>query len=390
MIEALYRRKHCRDFLRMYSEQLYKELIPDIFEIGVLTLLNSFNKYNFTKEELNDIILDLKNKEYIQNPEIKSLQKLPLTKPLTFSQEEEKQFRKYDGNFSKKEDEIYPNWWWNVKETRPKKNEEIQTIDYYPEDNYQPFYNNNNMYNTGYNSLMYSSPNLSRENYFNSYNNNFNNNYNEYYNNNLINQGNYLNQRQMYDYPRRRMIMNTLSKGKKKRNKNKHHSHSYHYKKDEKEKNIQSNNQNNQNLKNQENNKIQNNQRNPPKKKISYKISYDKELKPEKIEKSGKEIDPSYSYYQGNIQKTTSSNNNNNNNNNNYNNEIQNPQNNLATSQNSNNNQLSSMNISDETRNAIQNNFRESTVSSNMNNQNYQNSQNNFNNSNNEYYNQQY
>ncbi len=388
MIEALYRRKHCRDFLRMYSEQLYKELIPDIFEIGVLTLLNSFNKYNFTKEELNDIILDLKNKEYIQNPEIKSLQKLPLTKPLTFSQEEEKQFRKYDGNFSKKEDEIYPNWWWNVKETRPKKNEEIQTIDYYPEDNYQPFYNNNNMYNTGYNSLMYSSPNLSRENYFNSYNNNFNNNYNEYYNNNLINQGNYLNQRQMYDYPRRRMIMNTLSKGKKKRNKNKHHSHSYHYKKDEKEKNIQSNNQNNQNLKNQENNKIQNNQRNPPKKKISYKISYDKELKPEKIEKSGKEIDPSYSYYQGNIQKTTSSNNNNNNNN--YNNEMQNPQNNLVTSQNSNNNQLSSMNISDETRNAIQNNFRESTVSSNMNSQNYQNSQNNFNNSNNEYYNQQY
>jgi hypothetical protein len=48
------------------------------------------------------------------------------------------------------------------------------------------------------------------------------------------------------------------------------------------------------------------------------------------------------------------------------------------------------MNISDETRNAIQNNFRESTVSSNMNSQNYQNSQNNFNNSNNEYYNQQY
>ena len=69
---------------------------------------------------------------------------------------------------------------------------------------------------------------------------------------------------------------------------------------------------------------------------------------------------------------------------------MQNPQNNLVTSQNSNNNQLSSMNISDETRNAIQNNFRESTVSSNMNSQNYQNSQNNFNNSNNEYYNQQY
>ncbi len=385
MIEALYRRKHCRDFLKMYSEQLYKELIPDIFEIGVLTLLNSFNKYIFTKEEINDIILDLKNKEYIQNPEIKSLQKLPLTKPLTFSQEEEKQFRKYDGNFSKKEDEIYPNWWWNVKETRPRKNEEIQTIDYYPENYYQPFYNNN-IYNNGYNSLMYSSPNLRSENYYNSYNNNFNNSYNGYYNNNLMNQGNYSNQRQMYEYPRRRMIMNKLSKGKKKRNKNKHQSNNYFQNNKEKEKNIQSNNQN---LNNQENNNNQNIQRNQPiKKKVSYKISYDKELKPEKIEKSGKEIDPSYSYYQGNIQKTTSSNNNNNNNN--YNNEMQNPQNNLVTSQNSNNNQLSSMNISDETRNAIQNNFRESTVSSNMNSQNYQNSQNNFNNSNNEYYNQQY
>ena len=384
MIEALYRRKHCRDFLKMYSEQLYKELIPDIFEIGVLTLLNSFNKYIFTKEEINDIILDLKNKEYIQNPEIKSLQKLPLTKPLTFSQEEEKQFRKYDGNFSKKEDEIYPNWWWNVKETRPRKNEEIQTIDYYPENNYQPFYNNN-IYNNGYNSLMYSSPNLRSENYYNNYNNNFNNSYNGYYNNNLMNQGNYSNQRQMYEFPRRRMIMNKLSKGKKKRNKNKHQSNNYFQNNKEKEKNIQSN-QNNQNLNNQENNNNQNIQRNQPiKKKVSYKISYDKELKPEKIEKSGKEIDPSYSYYQGNIQKTTSSNNNNN-----YNNEMQNPQNNLATSQNSNNNQLSSMNISDETRNAIQNNFRESTVSSNMNSQNYQNSQNNFNNSNNEYYNQQY
>ena len=385
MIEALYRRKHCRDFLKMYSEQLYKELIPDIFEIGVLTLLNSFNKYIFTKEEINDIILDLKNKEYIQNPEIKSLQKLPLTKPLTFSQEEEKQFRKYDGNFSKKEDEIYPNWWWNVKETRPRKNEEIQTIDYYPENYYQPFYNNN-IYNNGYNSLMYSSPNLRSENYYNNYNNTFNNSYNGYYNNNLMNQGNYSNQRQMYEYPRRRMIMNKLSKGKKKRNKNKHQSNNYFQNNKEKEKNIQSNNQN---LNNQENNNNQNIQRNQPiKKKVSYKISYDKELKPEKIEKSGKEIDPSYSYYQGNIQKTTSSINNNNNNN--YNNEMQNPQNNLATSQNSNNNQLSSMNISDETRNAIQNNFRESTVSSNINSQNYQNSQNNFNNSNNEYYNQQY
>ena len=385
MIEALYRRKHCRDFLKMYSEQLYKELIPDIFEIGVLTLLNSFNKYIFTKEEINDIILDLKNKEYIQNPEIKSLQKLPLTKPLTFSQEEEKQFRKYDGNFSKKEDEIYPNWWWNVKETRPRKNEEIQTIDYYPENYYQPFYNNN-IYNNGYNSLMYSSPNLRSENYYNNYNNNFNNSYNGYYNNNLMNQGNYSNQRQMYEYPRRRMIMNKLSKGKKKRSKNKYHHHkNYNNNENEKNNNIQSNNQN---IKNQENNNNQNNQKNQPiKKKVSYKISYDKDLKPEKIEKSGKEIDPSYSYYQGNIQKTTSSNTNINNNNN-YNNEIQNPQNNLATSQNSNNNQLSSMNISDETRNAIQNNFRESTVSSNMNSQNFQNSQNNFNNTNNENYNQ--
>ena len=61
MIEALYRRKHCRDFLRMYSEQLYKDLIPDIFEIGVLTLLNSFKNNNYNKQkDLNIKINKLK------------------------------------------------------------------------------------------------------------------------------------------------------------------------------------------------------------------------------------------------------------------------------------------------------------------------------------------
>ena len=76
MIEWLYRRKACRDFLKVYTEELYKDVIPDVFEIGVLSLLNSFNKVIYTKKELSEIILDLKNKEYIRNPQYRTLQKL--------------------------------------------------------------------------------------------------------------------------------------------------------------------------------------------------------------------------------------------------------------------------------------------------------------------------
>lgn len=408
----IYRRKSCRDFLKLYSEELYKDIIPDVFEIGVLSLLNSFDKAIFTKKELTEIILDLKNKEYIRNPQYRTLDKLTSSKPLSYYNDD-KQFRKYYGNFSPKEEEVYPNWWWTLKDDekenymrnynklnlKNKKNEECQTIDFYPNEYYNDeIYNSNNNFN---NQMMYSSPN--NVNYYNDYyrryfNPNFNNNTldNIYsnWNNSLMNRS-YNNQNNLNYNNNNRMIMNKLSKGKKKKNNNK----DYYDNIQEKKNNLKKDN--NENIESNQNNS---NPNVPPKKKISYKISYDKELKPEKIEKNGKDLDPSYTYYKGNIQKKIDNNNNYNNSSNNYNNSESNQMlesRNLATSQNLNNEltqsqnkeMLSSMNISDDTKRVFQNNFNESTVSSNMNTmnnmnnnniQNFQRGQYNFNNNYNE------
>ena len=45
----------------MYPSDKWKELIPDIFEIGVLNLKNSFGTLKFTKAQIKDILLDLRN-----------------------------------------------------------------------------------------------------------------------------------------------------------------------------------------------------------------------------------------------------------------------------------------------------------------------------------------
>ena len=62
MIDAILRRKIPREFLKTYSEELWKDVVPDVFEIGVLSLEKSFNKVFFSKAELKDIISDLKKK----------------------------------------------------------------------------------------------------------------------------------------------------------------------------------------------------------------------------------------------------------------------------------------------------------------------------------------
>ena len=71
-----FQKKNCREFLKVYSEDLYRDIIPNVFEIGVLTLQNNYNKILFSKEELEEIILDIKNKENIPNINFKSLHKL--------------------------------------------------------------------------------------------------------------------------------------------------------------------------------------------------------------------------------------------------------------------------------------------------------------------------
>ena len=395
MIEWLYRRKACRDFLKVYSEELYKDVIPDVFEIGVLSLLNSFNKAIYTKKELTEIILDLKNKEYIRNPQYRTLQKLNNQNSNNLYEDDDKQFRKYYSNFSSKEDNVHPNWWWTLKDDekenyernyrkfnyKKQKDESCQTIDYNYDDYDFPYFGND--YN---NQMMYSSPNFRNENYYTNFTNNVNQNYKSNNLNNIFaNQDNnvisktYNNQNFINDSQQNRMIMNKLTKG----NMNMNNDDNY-YENIQQKKNILNSNQQNENSSLNNNQNVIINQ--PPKRKINYKITYDKELKPEKIEKNRKDNEK-YTFYKGNIQVKSS--NNNNNINQNYNNSISNQmqesQNmNYNNSQNMNNNEftqsqnnevLSTMNISDNTRKLFQTNFQES----NMNNYDYENQDNNDN-----------
>ena len=52
MIENCLRHKIIRDFLKHYTENRWKDLIPSLIEIGILNLQNSFNKIIFTNDEL--------------------------------------------------------------------------------------------------------------------------------------------------------------------------------------------------------------------------------------------------------------------------------------------------------------------------------------------------
>ena len=110
MMDLIYRRKSCREFLKVYSEELYKDLIPDVFEIGVLNLVNSFNKTLFTKSELKTIIDDLKNKDYFQINDIKTIQKL------NTNLNNNKTEIKNNNNINNNNNNVYPNWWWDNKE----------------------------------------------------------------------------------------------------------------------------------------------------------------------------------------------------------------------------------------------------------------------------------
>lgn len=61
VVNEIFKRRPARDFLRLYPSDKWKELIPDIFEIGVLNLKNSFGTLKFTKAQIKDILLDLRN-----------------------------------------------------------------------------------------------------------------------------------------------------------------------------------------------------------------------------------------------------------------------------------------------------------------------------------------
>ena len=246
MMDLIYRRKSCREFLKVYSEELYKDLIPDVFEIGVLNLVNSFNKTLFTKSELRTIIEDLKNKDYFQINDIKTIQKLNTN--LNSNKTETK------NNFNNKNINVYPNWWWdnkeeedfdteieNFKSKHNFKNMRLKS-EYYNKkiNNTQRFPQQNFPQNYSQNQSQFTS-NIPTES-----NNNFNNNY--YENNNNENQRN---------FPQK-MTMKKLTMGKFFNNQITQTS--------PQETQIHSLNSSNQNSK------------------LNYKMSFDKNLNIEKVE----------------------------------------------------------------------------------------------------------
>ena len=110
MIENCLRHKIIRDFLKNYTENRWKDLIPSLIEIGILNLQKSFNKIIFTNDEIKKILRHLqisqiekdkeKNKEKEKEKEIKENNK----------EYEKKLGIKINNNYSKeKESEKYEN-----------------------------------------------------------------------------------------------------------------------------------------------------------------------------------------------------------------------------------------------------------------------------------------
>ena len=61
MINELLSRPNIQEFLNKYPSSRWKELITDLFEIGILNLRNSFNRDEFSRKQFIKIIKDLEN-----------------------------------------------------------------------------------------------------------------------------------------------------------------------------------------------------------------------------------------------------------------------------------------------------------------------------------------
>ena len=76
MVEWFKKSDLCIKFLENYPYELLSEIIPNVFEIGILTLKNSFNKFYFKWEEIRDILYDLRKNNYYDNLNFKSMRKI--------------------------------------------------------------------------------------------------------------------------------------------------------------------------------------------------------------------------------------------------------------------------------------------------------------------------
>ena len=155
-MDFILKKKTCKDFLNNYHKDIHPILLPKILEIGILTLKLSFNKVLFSPDELNDIIISLRQQYNLQkqksntlnqrNKKLKNLTNNYLSNARNSLLEEEKKYINfiekknfYDSNyiipetrsfrnkqlynnrlenpmFNTLNRNVYPNWWWNQKE----------------------------------------------------------------------------------------------------------------------------------------------------------------------------------------------------------------------------------------------------------------------------------
>ena len=152
-MDFILKKKTCKDFLNNYHKDIHPILLPKILEIGILTLKLSFNKVLFSPDELNDIIISLRQQYNLQkqksntinqrNKKLKNLTNNYLSNARNSLLEEEKKYINfiekqnfYDSNyiipetrsfrnkqlynnrlenpmFNTLNKNVYPNWWWN-------------------------------------------------------------------------------------------------------------------------------------------------------------------------------------------------------------------------------------------------------------------------------------
>ena len=196
-MEILQRRKFCREFLNQYNEILHPEIISKVFEIGLLILKRHFNKLLFSKEELDEIIKILNDKEYIDLLPLSPFKKI---KKLHISSrgDENHKNKQFDlnreinnsdylnsqllrdkriyynklksPNFKTQNRAIYPYWWWNNRDeeelVKPDKNNNSIYEDENDDKNdyYEDKYNNNEIYEEYDNNEDYNNINIGNEN----------------------------------------------------------------------------------------------------------------------------------------------------------------------------------------------------------------------------------
>ncbi len=167
--DLLGRHQICRDFLDTYDEKIYSELLPRIFEIGILYLCNNYHTLAYTLEQRDDYICQLKFEgqnqskipsyqpppppEYVEEPSgLLKLKQMPdntlpagksstfYATPANFSDEvyinygnnffDENYYiphghclrndqlywrRIKNPKFTTQNKNIYPHWWWNLR-----------------------------------------------------------------------------------------------------------------------------------------------------------------------------------------------------------------------------------------------------------------------------------